>query len=277
MLSAWKYNIDDKEILLAIANHSGRPDMSFLEKVIMLSDLYDFYNKKNINISYVLEADSVDKVLLKILGICLKLCVKKNIFLVERTRDAFDYILESFFKVNHPDNNISSDLEVLFKDSTQNIKSKNTALEERIFREAVKLNEEHSLKLKSIENIRDLCGFVNSDGKKIKKHKILRSATLSNLSKQDAKYLKDYGITTIIGLRAESEVKQSPDINVDGFKYYNCPLPVTNEGLESFRDRLFERKGQAFSTNEDMWYNVQYIASFNMIGMYKKYFLTNIP
>lgn len=265
-----KYHIDDKEILLAIANHSGRPDMSFLEKIIMLCDLYDGCNRRNIEVDHVLEEESLDKVLVKFSGPCLQFCVDKNIYMAERTQDAFDYILTSLLKDKYADKNFDFDIEILSNDSTHNIKRKNTELEEEMFQEAININMEHGLKLKSVKNIRDLGGFVDNDGNKIKKHKILRSASLSSLNKQEAKYLKDYGITTIIDLRTAQEIKKLPDINIDGFRYYNCQLPVLNEDLESFRSRLLERKHQAFSTNEDIWYNVQYFVSFDMIGMYKK-------
>lgn len=247
-----KYNVDDKDILLAIANHSGRPDMTFLEKIIMLCDMYDGCNRRNIDIDYVLNEDTLDKVLLKILCPCLQFCVEKNIYMAERTQDAFDYILASMLKAKYADKNFIYDIEILADDGTHNIKYKNTALEEEMFLAAIKINMEHRLKLKSVANIRDLGGFVNIKGRKIKKHKLIRSAALSKLSKQDVRFLKDYGITTIIDLRTSQEIDKAPDINIDKFNYYHCPLPVINQDLDTFRNRLLERKGQAFSTSEDL-------------------------
>lgn len=266
------YNVKDDEILLAIANHSGRPDMTPTEKIVMLADLFDSFEKKKIDISYAENCKDLDHALLMVLGPTLQYCVENNIYLAERTQDSFDYILTHKLKDKYADKNFIFDVEILSDDGATNIKYSNIELEEQMFENAIKLNKEHGIKLSSVGNIRDLGGYVTRTGRTLRKHKIIRSASLSNLSKQDSQFLKNYGITTIIDLRSLDEIKQAPDINIEGFKYINCPLPISNPELGNFRDRMIERKGQAFTTSEDIWYNVQYFASFDMIDMYKQIF-----
>lgn len=246
------YNINDREILLAIANHSGKPDMGPVEKIVMLADTFDYFNNKNIDISFIKRYKNLDYAFLSIIGPVLQHCVDNDIYMAERTQDAFDYILINTLKNKYADKNFIFNVEVLSDNGEQNITYSNIELEEEMFQAAIKINKEHGISLNSIKNIRDMGGYINKKGETTKKHKILRSASLSKLNKQDAQFLKNYGITTIIDLRTTSEIKQSPDINIENFKYYNCPLPISNPDLNLFRERMIERKSQAFTTSEDI-------------------------
>lgn len=72
--------------------------------------------------------------------------------------------------------------------------------------------------------IRDLTGIKNINGKVIKKHFLLRSASLDNPTSNQLKFLKDIKLQRIIDLRNEAEAIHDPDIIIEGCKYYNFSL-----------------------------------------------------
>ncbi|AKP64130.1 tyrosine-protein phosphatase [Levilactobacillus koreensis] len=75
------------------------------------------------------------------------------------------------------------------------------------------------IKLQGASNARDLGGYVNSKGQKIKIHRLIRSNSLSTLTKADQKKLvKTYHLATDVDLRTISEQKQSPDVRMKGVK-----------------------------------------------------------
>lgn len=76
-----------------------------------------------------------------------------------------------------------------------------------------------------LPNTRDLGGYVTSDGKSIKPHKLLRSGNLSKLSAEDAAVLTGtYGLKKVVDLRTESEQLQKPDFVIEGVEYISLPL-----------------------------------------------------
>lgn len=70
------------------------------------------------------------------------------------------------------------------------------------------------LKLNGSRNVRELGGYKTKDGFMIKWNKLVRSAELSNLDKNDQNFLTDYGIKTIIDFRSEDEIEQAPDVDL---------------------------------------------------------------
>ncbi|KRK95389.1 protein tyrosine serine phosphatase [Levilactobacillus acidifarinae DSM 19394] len=73
------------------------------------------------------------------------------------------------------------------------------------------------IKLASAENVRDLGGYVNRDGKHIRAHKLLRSASLAKLSAKDGqKLMQTYHVKTAVDLRSIEEVAKQPDAKVKG-------------------------------------------------------------
>lgn len=79
-------------------------------------------------------------------------------------------------------------------------------------------------------NLRDLGGFSAKDNKVIREGFILRSGSLFNLSKADAKRLERYGVKLVIDLRAPLEIEEKPDGIIPGAKYIQTPF-MTNETM----------------------------------------------
>ena len=75
------------------------------------------------------------------------------------------------------------------------------------------------IKLQGASNARDLGGYVNQKGQKIKAHRLIRSNSLSKLTKSDQQKLtKTYHVATDVDLRTLAEQKSSPDVAMKGVK-----------------------------------------------------------
>lgn len=82
-----------------------------------------------------------------------------------------------------------------------------------------------SMKFQSIRNIRDFRGMVNKDGKQMKEGLFIRSAVLSDITREDVEKLEDvYHLCSIIDLRMEHELKELPDVTIMGADYNHIPL-----------------------------------------------------
>lgn len=89
------------------------------------------------------------------------------------------------------------------------------------------------LAIENIKNARDLGGFPTLDGKVTSWGKFLRTATLDDAKDCDIKFLKDYGVKTLIDLRRESEIpfeSQSYKKLQANFDYHHISL-APDKGL----------------------------------------------
>lgn len=86
------------------------------------------------------------------------------------------------------------------------------------------------IKLKHLKNFRDLGGIETSDGRHIKKHVLIRGKALRKLTFIDVYKLKFiYNLKTIIDLRCDKEINESPDDIIDGVNYFK--MPITDETM----------------------------------------------
>lgn len=89
------------------------------------------------------------------------------------------------------------------------------------------------LAIDNIKNARDLGGFPTLDGKVTSWGKFLRTATLDDAKDCDIKFLKDYGVKSLIDLRRESEIpfeSQSYKKLLANFDYHQISL-APDKGL----------------------------------------------
>ena len=92
------------------------------------------------------------------------------------------------------------------------------------------LQETQSINLTSVGNARELGGYLTSDGKRIKRGVLLRSAELNDISSDDKTRLtEDYHLSVIADFRLTLEVAAKPDPSIEGVKYVN--LRVIDEDL----------------------------------------------
>ena len=89
------------------------------------------------------------------------------------------------------------------------------------------------LNLETPNNLRDLGGHMRKDKKVTKFNEFLRSDAMSELSKGDIEFLKEFGLKTVIDLRTDLEISRKPNDfeNIDWVNYINIPL-ATEEQLK---------------------------------------------
>lgn len=104
------------------------------------------------------------------------------------------------------------------------------------------------LKLRKLNNTRDLGGFTTTDGRKIKRGKLIRSGKLYKLPKSTQRKLKDIGVTTIVDMRMDLECQEYPTTVMEGVNYVRVPLVctattgITHEKKSMARTMLAESK-----------------------------------
>lgn len=86
-------------------------------------------------------------------------------------------------------------------------------------------------------NFRDLGSYKTLDGRKIKKHKILRSANLAYLSERDVNYLDDYGLRYDVDFRSISEKEVEPDRISNNVHYHFNPVFSEDETRSTKKDQ----------------------------------------
>lgn len=83
------------------------------------------------------------------------------------------------------------------------------------------------IKLRKLQNTRDLGGMRTEDGRTIVCGRLLRSGKLYKLPKSSVEGLKKLGLTTVVDLRISNEKTSSPDTVIEGVKYVSIPLLAT--------------------------------------------------
>lgn len=79
-----------------------------------------------------------------------------------------------------------------------------------------------SIHLHSIQNARELGGYITADGKRIKNGVLLRTANLNGISDEDVRLLTDvYHLGHIIDLRMSMEISQASDPPINGARYHH--------------------------------------------------------
>ena len=81
---------------------------------------------------------------------------------------------------------------------------------------------DHSIRLNSIQNARELGGYVTADGKKTKNGVLLRTASLNGISDEDIRTLTQvYRVKHIIDLRMAMEMVGADDPPIGGAQYHH--------------------------------------------------------
>jgi len=75
--------------------------------------------------------------------------------------------------------------------------------------------------MSKLHNFRDLGGIHTTDGRKIRKNRLLRAAEPSGLHSDDIKMLMDCGLAQIIDFRNQREIAIAPVSEISGASYYN--------------------------------------------------------
>jgi protein-tyrosine phosphatase len=90
---------------------------------------------------------------------------------------------------------------------------------------ALKREKSKILKLEATCNTRDLGGYKTLDGKVTKYKVFLRSDDTDELTENDIKTLKNYGVKTVIDMRDKAEIAEHPDkLNLPRIDYYHVDV-----------------------------------------------------
>ncbi len=131
------------------------------------------------------------------------------------------------------------------------------------------------LQIENGYNFRELGGYATSDGRYLKKHKLLRSAALNELSEHDLGYLDEYGLRYDIDFRSPSERKKQPDRLPVHTAYHFAPVFTIDETKSQADDRAEDNK---YMTEENAGFK-QMLNAYNDIVLsanakkaYRKFF-----
>jgi len=92
------------------------------------------------------------------------------------------------------------------------------------------------------QNFRDIGGFIGKEGKAVAWNKLYRADSLSMLTGEDLRKLKERSIHTIVDLRSKSEQEESPDVTAEGIRWVSCPLMRdVMSSKENAADNIFAR------------------------------------
>lgn len=81
-------------------------------------------------------------------------------------------------------------------------------------------------------NFRDLGGIRTKEGRYVRWGKLFRADDLSNLTRNDVKYLASIPITSVIDFRAQNEAKRSPD-KLPSTVHFTYPIAITPGNLST--------------------------------------------
>jgi protein-tyrosine phosphatase len=121
-----------------------------------------------------------------------------------------------------------------------------------INRQFLMQNNTGSLKLSSLPNFRDLCTADKSDGARLKRGLLYRSANPDRISGRDSRRLEAIGIRTVIDLRAPHEVKIRPG-RLGSAERINLPLDFQGKTREKLTPILRQKEYRDEVTKISEW------------------------
>ena len=84
------------------------------------------------------------------------------------------------------------------------------------------MNLNHSIHLNSIQNARELGGYITADGRRITNGLLLRTASLNGISDEDIRLLTNvYRVQHIVDFRMPMEMTGAEDPPIDGAQYHH--------------------------------------------------------
>lgn len=87
------------------------------------------------------------------------------------------------------------------------------------------LKASQSLQTKTLNNARELGGYVMRDGRQIRRGKLLRSFFLAEATEEDIRILREtYDLRLVLDMRSEDEIEQEPDPEIPGVRWVHVPI-----------------------------------------------------
>ena len=271
------FGIYDEDIISAISNHSGVPDMTEFEKALFTADGFVELCESGAapSMEELLKCGNLDAAILYLVGVFLKSGMDNGEELDPDYEMTFDYIIEMTQREFNA-----------MRDIRKWVESRMPLYPDEFFDKLVKVHLDHATGIESVTNMRDLGGYDCiydpdiPDGqealpRRVRKHMLIRSAYLGGLTEEDAKKLYDMGINYVIDFRGEADQKKMPDRNIEIFKHVTCDLS-TLEKTKHQKDVKGVKKGlDPEKYGAQAWVNVEYLKEFDVQKMYKDIYLND--
>ncbi|MBR1738582.1 MAG: tyrosine-protein phosphatase, partial [Firmicutes bacterium] len=92
------------------------------------------------------------------------------------------------------------------------------------------LDKQRLSDIEGMTNARQLGGYVNTEGRKIKQNVILRTGKPSDGSENDLRLLSEkYHVSDMVDFRTESEAQTAPEPTVEGAVNHHIPLNIAGD------------------------------------------------
>lgn len=252
VISEKEFGVTDREILDAIAYHSGRPGMGRLEKIVFLSDYMQKLFSWGVDISPVVRDNGLDAAIMKVMHHVIKYCVDKDIQ-DERTFETFDAIL------------LEAQAREEQNATWMRIAEGDVPEPAAYFDKSYELNRKQRIPLATVQNVRELGGYRTRDGRYVQHGLLLRAGNLDNISADDAKTLKKQKFNYIIDLRNADEYEEK-DLPIEGVKVVHCPLALPPES--EHQKSLVEQYYASDSAKEKSWLAAEIVRNTDIAQVY---------
>ena len=127
------------------------------------------------------------------------------------------------------------------------------------------------IQFEGIHNFRDMGGYQSTDGRKVKKGLLYRSAELAGMTKNDKEVLKSLNIKYFFDYRDKLEASHKPDPKIDGITYERVAAnkieTTTNYSFEDLVHTYKEFNGETLRKMYEFMYvnNLSYKRLFHII------------
>lgn len=116
---------------------------------------------------------------------------------------------------------------------------------------AVDFNTQKLSDIEAITNARQLGGYVNTEGRKIKQNVILRTGKPSDGTEEDLKVLSEkYHVSDIVDFRSVTEAETAPEPTVEGAVYHHIPLNIAGDMSNMVTDEFKQAYVKAMQSGD---------------------------
>lgn len=252
--------IEDDDILSGISHHYGYTQMTDFEEAIFIADIFDKTDRLGYSPSMdeLLAVKNLDDAIIHMLGYALKYQSDAEKRFGSEVFMIYDYVMNKRIRG-----------EKMGRGFQEFLKKRPLKYGDELFDKMFDVYAGSITGMSSVKNMRDLGGYHTYDGRCVKKGKLIRSAALNDLSKEDADRLKKMGISHIIDLRGKTDRMAMPDVNVEGFIVVSCEMSSIK--LRDYqRELVSEFAGlgaeRAFG---QIWLNSEFLRGFDVEKMYR--------
>ena len=81
-----------------------------------------------------------------------------------------------------------------------------------------------AIALTGAPNARDLGGLKTTDGRIVKRGRLIRCGALHRLTADDISVLQSVPLRTVVDFRTEQEMSEKPDLILPDVQYIHCPI-----------------------------------------------------